>query len=90
MGSPYDPLQADPWGRARYGLLALPAKVLGSDPTPQASSAVADTRKQIESLIAPPQASATLREVIEFTRNALDLMVDQLGNGHPEGWKPTT
>ncbi|MEU6191083.1 glycoside hydrolase family 19 protein [Nocardia sp. NPDC047038] len=84
MGSPYDPLQADPWGRARYGLLALPAKVLGADPTPQASSAVADTRKQIESLIAPPQASATLRKVIEFTRNAFDLMVDQLGNGHPE------
>ncbi|WP_169810755.1 glycoside hydrolase family 19 protein [Nocardia beijingensis] len=84
MGSQYDPLAADPWGRARYGLLALPAKVPGAKSTTAASSAIADAREQIESLIAPPQASATLREVVEFTRNALDLMVDQLGSGHTE------
>ncbi|MBF6079338.1 glycoside hydrolase family 19 protein [Nocardia beijingensis] len=84
MGSRYDPLAADPWGRARYGLLALPAKVPGAKSTTAASSAIADAREQIESLIAPPQASATLREVVEFTRNALDLMVDQLGSGHTE------
>ncbi|WP_051020848.1 glycoside hydrolase family 19 protein [Nocardia araoensis] len=84
MGSRFDPLQADPWGRARYGLLALPAKLPGSDSTTTASSAILDARKQIESLVAPPQASATLREVVEFTRNAFDLMVDQLGNGHTE------
>ncbi|MGW5142325.1 glycoside hydrolase family 19 protein [Nocardia beijingensis] len=84
MGSRYDPLAADPLGRARYGLLALPAKVPGAKSTTAASSAIADAREQIESLIAPPQASATLREVVEFTRNALDLMVDQLGSGHTE------
>ncbi|MGV9724198.1 glycoside hydrolase family 19 protein [Nocardia beijingensis] len=84
MGSQYDPLAADPWGRARYSLLALPAKVPGAKSTTAASSAIADAREQIESLIAPPQASATLREVVEFTRNALDLMVDQLGSGHTE------
>lgn len=84
MGSQYDPLEADPWGRARYGLLALPAEAPGAKSTTAASSAITAAREKIRSLIAPPQASATLREVVEFTRNALDLMVDQLGTGHTE------
>ncbi|BDT91876.1 glycoside hydrolase family 19 protein [Nocardia sputorum] len=86
MGSHFDPLEADPWGRARYGLLALPAKVPGQAPVPEsttaASSAIADAREQIATLIAPPQASATVRGVIEVTRAAFGLMVDQLGTGH--------
>ncbi|MEU2038505.1 glycoside hydrolase family 19 protein [Nocardia niwae] len=86
MGSQFDPLEADPWGRARYGLLALPAKVPGQasvpDSTTTASAAITDVRKQIAGLKAPPQASATMRGVIEFARAAMDLMVDQLGTGH--------
>jgi hypothetical protein len=80
MDGPYDSIELDPWGPARYGLLVPPAKA--PEPAPEASSAIADARAQIAKLAAPPQASTAVREVVEFTKAAFHLMLDQLGTGH--------
>ncbi|WP_433755336.1 glycoside hydrolase family 19 protein [Nocardia sp. CA-135398] len=77
MGSPYDPIELDPWGRARYGLLAPKA------PKQTVSPVVAEAREQIDKLAAPPGASETIRRAVEFARTVFRLIVDQLGTGNP-------
>ncbi|MEU7766679.1 glycoside hydrolase family 19 protein [Nocardia sp. NPDC049190] len=81
MGPQYDPVTADPWGLARYGLRAPEATAHQSGSTTTASS-ITSAREQIERLAAPPQCSAAMREVVELARSAFDLMVDHLGTGH--------
>jgi predicted chitinase len=80
MDGPYDSIELDPWGPERYGLLVPTAKA--PEPASEASSAIADARAQIAKLAAPPQASAAVRKVIEFTKTVFDLMLDQLGIGN--------
>ncbi|WP_062985308.1 hypothetical protein [Nocardia anaemiae] len=77
MGSPYDPIELDPWGRARYGLLAPQA------PKQTVSPVVTEAREKIDKLAAPPGASENVWGAVEFARTAFRLMVDQLGTGNP-------
>ncbi|WP_433715295.1 glycoside hydrolase family 19 protein [Nocardia sp. CA-084685] len=77
VDGPYDPIELDPWGKAKYGLLTPKALKQTASPV------VAEAREQIDKLAAPPGSSRTVQHAVELARTAFRLMVDQLGTGNP-------
>lgn len=74
-GSPYDPIDLEPWWSARYGPLAPPRQTV--------SPVVTQAREEIDKLAAPPGSSQAMQHAVDLARTAFRLMVDQLGTGNP-------